>query len=119
MALPFWEAANEKESACSLLLIGRCCFRVHRMGAIWPQQNSAFGRICHGPRTALPSTDEEAQSDFLTEMLEEARTSMPESLISAYTRNKDALSQEMPTAKPQAPFMELQTAGLMYITVPC
>lgn len=35
--------------------------------------------------TALPSTDEEAQSDLLTEMLEEARTSMPESLISAYT----------------------------------
>ena len=36
------------------------------------------------PSTALPSADEETQSNLLTEMLEEARTSMPESLISAY-----------------------------------
>ena len=36
------------------------------------------------PSAAVQSTEEETQSDLLTEMLEEARTSMPESLISAY-----------------------------------
>lgn len=57
------------------------------------------------PGTALPSADEETQSNLLTAMLEEVRTSMPESLISAYM-----LKQGCPIARDA----DRQTTGSIY-----
>lgn len=57
------------------------------------------------PGTALPSADEETQSDLFAASLEEARTSMPESLISAYT-----LKQGCPIARDA----DRQTTGSIY-----
>ena len=82
-----------------------CCFRVHRMGLYGLSKIAPLAEYVMAPGTALPSADEEAQSDLLMEMLEEARTSMPESLISAYT-----LKQGCPIARDA----DRQTTGSIY-----